>query len=88
MFGDITRNESSKLLVDFIVLMMFVHSADIVENVFVDHGTEFFIFDAHLSKEELDGADWDEDALGAEDHYAAYAFFAEIGMEGGSEFLH
>ena len=88
MFGDIAGDEGSKLLVDFVVLIVFVHSADVIEDVFVYHGAEFFIFDAHLSEEEFDGADWDEDALGTEDHYAAYAFFAEIGVEGGTEFLH
>ena len=88
MFGDVARNEGSELLVDFVVLVVFVHSADVVEDVFVDHGAELFVFDAHLSEEELDCADWNEDALGAEDHNAAYAFFAEIGVEGGTEFLH
>ena len=37
MFRDIARDEGSDLLVDFVVLVMFVHSSDIVQDIFVDH---------------------------------------------------
>lgn len=44
VFGDITWNEGSELLVNFVVLMMAVHSPDIVENVFVDCRSQLFVF--------------------------------------------
>ena len=60
MLGGVTGNEGSEWLVDFVVFLGFVHSADVVEDVFVDHGV---CLRCALSEEELVGADWDEDAL-------------------------
>ena len=38
MLRQIGGNKGSELLVDLVVLMMFVHSSYIVEDVFVNHG--------------------------------------------------
>lgn len=69
VFCDILRNEFFKFLVDFIVLMMLVHSSHIVEDVLVKNFPQLLIFDVKLLQQKLYRADWIQNVLGPQNHY-------------------
>ena len=58
MLRDITRNKSSQLLIDFVVLVVAVHSPYVVYDIFVNHRSEPLILQAHLGQEKLYAVDW------------------------------
>lgn len=84
MFGDVIGDKSSQLLIDFVVLMVFVHSADVVDNIFVDHYSELLVLEAHLSQKELYCTHGKKDTLGPKNHDAASTFFSDVGVKSGS----
>ena len=88
MFWNIARNKGSELLIDLVVLVMTVHSANIVENVFINHASKFFVLQFHLSEQKLDSVNWDKDVLGSENHYASNALLTQVRMQGRTKFLH
>ena len=88
MLGHIARDKSPQLLVDLVVLMVLVHSSNVIQHIFVYHRTELLVLQAHLPQQELNRAHWDEDALGPQDHDASDALFPEVGVKGGAKFLH
>ncbi len=81
VFGDVPRNKRPDLLIDLIVLVMAVHSPDVVDHVLVDHRPEFFVLKSHLLQQKLSGAHRKQDALSPQNHDAAHAFLANVGVE-------
>jgi hypothetical protein len=88
VLGDIARDEGSDLLVDLVVLMMLVHSPDVVEDILVDHGPQLFVLDPHLSDQELYGAHRNQNVLGSENHDAPYTFLSKVVMKSRPELFH
>lgn len=67
---------------------MFVHSSDIVDDVFIKDFSEFFVFDVELLQQKLDSGDGIEDVFGPENHDGRNTFLADIWMEILAQFVH
>ena len=77
-------NVVPNLLVNFVVLVMFVHSSDIVQGVFVDDLPQLFVFDVEQTEQELRCLDGEEDVFGPQDHDGTDALLPDVGVEVGS----
>lgn len=88
MFGYVSRDEGSDLLIDFVVFMVTIHPPDVVDHILIDHGSEFFVFQSHLPQQKLNSAHRQQNALSPENHDASHTFFANVGVEGWTQLLH
>lgn len=86
--GYVLWNELLELLIDLIVLVMFVHSSDIIDDVFIKDFSELFVFDVKLLQQKLDSGDRIEDVFRSEDHDGRNTFLADIWMEILAQFVH
>lgn len=77
---NVVRNKCSDLLIDFVILMMAVHSADVVEHILVNHRTQLLILKPHLTQHKLSCTYWQQDALCSQNHDTSYAFLADVGV--------
>ena len=81
MFGNICRNEGSELLIDLVVLMVLIHSPDIIQHILVYHRTQLFVLNSHLPQQKLYSTNRNQNVLCTKDHYTTYTFFAKVWVQ-------
>ena len=88
VLSNVLRDEFFELLIDFVILMMFVHSSHIIQHVLVQNLPQLLILNVELPQKKLYRRYWVQYVLRPQYHNRRYAFLSIVRMQTLTQLVH